>query len=58
MEQLYTCREVAALAKVKIGTVWEWIKDGKIEARTVFGHYRITESEVRRLLNGEGNVSR
>ncbi len=50
-ERLLTPAEVAALFRVDPKTVTRWAKAGKLSAiRTLGGHRRFRESEVRALL--------
>lgn len=50
-DSLLTPAEVAAMFRVDPKTVTRWAKSGKISAiRTLGGHRRFHESEVRRLL--------
>ena len=52
-EVLLTPSEVAALFRVDPKTVTRWAKSGKISSiRTLGGHRRYRESEVRQLLHG------
>lgn len=52
-ETLLTPSEVAALFRVDPKTVTRWAKAGKISSiRTLGGHRRYRESEVRQLLHG------
>lgn len=52
-EVLLTPSEVAALFRVDPKTVTRWAKSGKISSiRTLGGHRRYRESEVRELLEG------
>lgn len=52
-ENLLTPAEVAAMFRVDPKTVTRWAKAGKISAiRTLGGHRRYRESEVRQLLEG------
>ncbi|GEN80318.1 BldC family transcriptional regulator [Actinotalea fermentans] len=52
-ETLLTPSEVAALFRVDPKTVTRWAKSGKISSiRTLGGHRRYRESEVRLLLRG------
>lgn len=52
-EQLLTPAEVAALFRVDPKTVTRWAKAGKLTSiRTLGGHRRYRESEVRAVLNG------
>jgi len=50
-----TPHEVAVLFRVDSKTVTRWANAGKIRAvRTLGGHRRYREDEVRALLNGDG----
>ena len=54
-EALLTPSEVAALFRVDPKTVTRWAKAGKLSSiRTLGGHRRYRESEVRALLAGTG----
>jgi excisionase family DNA binding protein len=56
-DPLLTPGEVAALMRVDPKTVTRWAAAGKISAiRTPGGHRRFRESEVRRLLEGNGDA--
>ena len=46
MEKLYTCQQVAERYKVKVSTVWEWIRLLKLSAVKVGHLYRIRESDL------------
>ena len=53
-EALLTPAEVAALFRVDPKTVTRWAKAGKLSSiRTLGGHRRYRESEVRALLTGQ-----
>jgi excisionase family DNA binding protein len=53
-EALLTPAEVAALFRVDPKTVTRWAKAGKLTSlRTLGGHRRYRESEIRSLLDGE-----
>lgn len=57
-EALLTPGEVASLFGVTRATVTRWAKAGKITSlRTLGGHRRYLESEVRRLQGGEAIAS-
>ena len=57
-EALLTPAEVAALFRVDPKTVTRWAKAGKLTSlRTLGGHRRYRESEVRKLLGGAGIAS-
>ena len=52
-DPLLTPAEVAAMFRVDPKTVTRWAKAGKLSSiRTLGGHRRYRESEVRELLNG------
>ena len=54
-EPLLTPAEVAAMFRVDPKTVTRWAKAGKLSSiRTLGGHRRYRESEVRTLLAGNG----
>ena len=47
MEKLLTCEQVAERYSVKVKTVWEWIKDGRLPAVKVAGSvYRIRAEDL------------
>lgn len=57
-DALLTPSEVAALFRVDPKTVTRWARAGKLTSlRTLGGHRRYRESEVRALLGGEGIAS-
>ncbi len=57
-EALLTPAEVAAIFRVDPKTVTRWAKAGKLTSlRTLGGHRRYRESEVRSLLGGTGFTS-
>jgi excisionase family DNA binding protein len=57
-EALLTPAEVAALFRVDPKTVTRWAKAGKLTSlRTLGGHRRYIESEVRNLLGGTSIAS-
>ncbi len=51
MERLYTPEEVALNLKVSRKTVYNWIKEGRLQAVKVGHFWRISETELRRLLD-------
>jgi excisionase family DNA binding protein len=58
-EALLTPAEVAAMFRVDPKTVTRWAKAGKISSiRTLGGHRRYRESEVRALLTGQVPMQR
>ena len=57
-EPLLTPAEVASMFRVDPKTVTRWAKAGKLSAiRTLGGHRRYRESEVRSLLEGNTNTT-
>lgn len=49
MEKIYSCAEVAERYGVKVTTVWEWIRIGKLAAIAIGGkRYRVKESDLNR----------
>ena len=46
MERLHTCEEVAEMYRVKISTVWGWIRDGKLKAYKIGRIYRIPKESL------------
>lgn len=50
MEQLYTRKEVAKLAKVSVQAIVKWEKEGKIKVVRFNGQPRIAESELKRIM--------
>jgi len=58
-ERLLKPKEVCRILGVGYPTLHRWIKEGRVRAiQTVGGKYRISESEVRKLLSGGGVVGR
>ncbi|WP_029210779.1 BldC family transcriptional regulator [Arsenicicoccus bolidensis] len=58
-EKLLTPAEVAELFRVDPKTVTRWAKAGKLNSiRTLGGHRRYRESEIRQLLDGVGETAR
>ena len=47
METLYSCEEVAKRYRVKVFTVWEWIRKKKLPAMKLGKSYLITESALK-----------
>nr|DAE90798.1 MAG TPA: helix-turn-helix domain protein [Caudoviricetes sp.]DAM96662.1 MAG TPA: helix-turn-helix domain protein [Bacteriophage sp.]DAO05025.1 MAG TPA: helix-turn-helix domain protein [Bacteriophage sp.]DAQ34602.1 MAG TPA: helix-turn-helix domain protein [Caudoviricetes sp.]DAY96823.1 MAG TPA: helix-turn-helix domain protein [Caudoviricetes sp.] len=43
---MFTCEEVAERYKVKVITVWEWIRQKKLGAIKLGREYRITEDDL------------
>lgn len=55
METTYNIKETAEMLGIKVRTVREWIRNGKIKAFKYPNSsiWRIKESEIQRLINGE-----
>ena len=53
MERYYTPEEIAKLLKVSRETVYNWLRAGKLKGPNVFNFWRVSESELNRLLKGE-----
>ena len=51
MEKYYTPEEVANLIKVSRKTIYNWIQEGRLKAVKIGHFWRISESELNRLLN-------
>ncbi|MGN0787082.1 MAG: helix-turn-helix domain-containing protein [Christensenellales bacterium] len=47
MEKFLNCKQVAARYGVKVSTVWEWIREGKLQAIKIGKSYRITAEQIR-----------
>ncbi len=48
MEKLYSCDEIAERYKVKISTVWSWIRKGLLSAKRIGKFYRISETSLKK----------
>ena len=46
MAKMYTCDEVAERYKVKVITVWDWIRQRKLNAIKLGREYRISEDDI------------
>lgn len=46
MEKLYSCEQVAERYKVKIETVWAWIREKKLSAIQIGKSYRVQEKDL------------
>lgn len=51
MEYL-TANEVAEICKVNIGSVWRWIRQGKLKARKLGNRYRVERGELYEFMKG------
>lgn len=48
MSKMYTCDEVAEIYRVKVITVWDWIRQKKLNAIKLGREYRISEDDLTR----------
>lgn len=46
MSKMYTCDEVAERYKVKVITVWDWIRQQKLGALKIGREYRVSEEDL------------
>jgi acetyl-CoA synthetase len=53
MENYYTPKEISDKLKLNIRTIYKWIREGKVNAVKLGDVWRISESEMQRLLEGE-----
>lgn len=51
MAQMFTCEEVAERYKVKVITVWDWIRQKKLGAIKIGREYRVSEEDLRTFEN-------
>jgi excisionase family DNA binding protein len=52
MEEHFTPQEVAKKLKIDMSTVYRWIREGRLKAVKIGHFWRISESELQRLLKG------
>ncbi len=50
MAKWLKCDAVAELLSVKVTTIWDWIKTGKLKAYKIGKSYRIDEADVERMM--------
>ena len=53
MEELFTPQEVAQKLKIDMSTVYRWIRECRLKAVKIGHFWRISESELNRLLKGD-----
>ena len=46
MEKLYTCEDMARRYGVKLITIWDWIRKGKLPALRIGKRYYVTEDGI------------
>ena len=56
MERLFTCEDLARRYSVKIITVYDWIKTGKLKAVKIGRQYRIRPEDIEMFENGSKNI--
>lgn len=47
MSKMYTCADVAKRYGVKVITVWDWIRKGKMPAIKIGRDYRVSEEDLK-----------
>ncbi|MBC7293890.1 MAG: helix-turn-helix domain-containing protein [Thermoleophilia bacterium] len=52
--EYYTPEEAAARLKIARRTVYQWLRTGRIKGTKLSNMWRIPETEISRLLGGEG----
>jgi len=52
MDNYYTPQQVAEKLQINIRTVYKWIREGKLKAIKVGDLWRISESEIKRFIEG------
>lgn len=57
MDKFYTCEEVAEHLKVKVQTVWGWIREGRLPAVRVGKCYRVSATSLDAFLAGGETLS-
>lgn len=51
MAKMFTCEEVADRYRVKVITVWEWIRQKKLGAIKLGREYRVSEDDLKAFEN-------
>lgn len=51
--EYYTPEEAAAKLKIARRTMYQWLRQGKIKGQKLGNMWRISEAELKRLLEGE-----
>lgn len=52
-EKIYTIAEVAEILRVKDYTVREWLREGKLKGFKAGNRWRVKESELKKMTNGQ-----
>lgn len=58
MQKLYTPREVAELLKLRVNTVYQYIRMGKLPAAKFGNRYRITREDLGRFIEENKTIRR
>lgn len=53
MERYYTPEQVADNLQVHLKTIYNWIREGRLKAVKIGHFWRISEAELKRILEGE-----
>ena len=53
MSKFYTCDDVAKMFSVKLITVWDWIRNGKLKAYKIGKMYRIDEKQLNEFMKSK-----
>jgi len=53
MSKFYTCNDVAKMFSVKLITVWDWIRSGKLKAYKIGKMYRIDEKQLNEFMKSK-----
>ncbi len=48
--EVYTPEQVAQILQLSVGTIWKYIRDGKLPASKIARGYRITDDQLKRFL--------
>lgn len=54
---MFTCEEVAERYKVKVITVWDWIRQKKLSAIKIGREYRVSEDDLKAFEDSRRTVS-
>jgi len=57
MQEHFTPQEVAKKLKIDMSTVYRWIREGHLKAVKIGHGWRISESELNRLLSGNDSAT-
>jgi excisionase family DNA binding protein len=56
LDEYFTVKEVAEKLKLNIMTIYKWINQGKIKAVKLGDTWRISETEINRILNENKSI--